>query len=85
MRMQGHKLAAAPGFLQSLQLAVALVPKFTRELYYATQYACMNRLPRVGQWYFGYGSVVSITWSPYRFAITGSLLPHVLGCVNKTT
>jgi hypothetical protein len=54
--MRGHKLAAALGFLQSLRLAVALVPLFTRELY-----ACMNSLPRVAQGWFEYGHPVTLS------------------------
>lgn len=43
----GRTLASALGFLQSLRLAVSLVPVFTRELY-----ACMAQLPRVDLGWF---------------------------------
>jgi hypothetical protein len=54
--MQGRSLASVLGFLQSLQLAVSLVPVFTRELY-----ACMAQLPRSPEgWYvFGHKAVLS--------------------------
>lgn len=59
VRTTGHTLAAALGFLQSLRLAVAVVPLFTRELY-----ACLNTLPRVGERgyaCFEYGSTVVLS------------------------
>uniref|UniRef100_A0A383WKW3 Reverse transcriptase domain-containing protein n=1 Tax=Tetradesmus obliquus TaxID=3088 RepID=A0A383WKW3_TETOB len=56
VRTQGHTLAVALGFLQSLKLAVAVVPLFTRELY-----ACLNTLPRVGDGCFEYGSTVVLS------------------------
>lgn len=61
VRTKGHTLAVALGFLQSLQLAVSLVPVFTRELY-----VCLNRLPRVTpstveEGWFEYGGLVALS------------------------
>eukprot|EP00775_Hariotina_reticulata_P003268 gene3268-3545_t len=56
VRTTGLHLAKTLGFLQSLRLAVALVPVFTRELY-----ACLNSLPKVDDGWLVYGSVVSLS------------------------
>jgi hypothetical protein len=56
VRTKGHTLASALGFLQSLNLAAALVLLFTRELY-----ACMHTLPRVEQGWFEYGHLVVLS------------------------
>lgn len=56
VRMQGHTLASALGFLQSLRLAVPLVPVFTRELY-----ACMAQLPRSAEGWYEYGHTVQLS------------------------
>lgn len=56
VRCKGHTLTVALGFLQSLRLAVSVVPIFTRELY-----SCLNQLPRVDEGWFEYGSLVALT------------------------
>ena len=57
VRVKGHKLCSVLGFLQSLRLAVALVPVFTRELY-----ACMSsQLPRDLQGCLEYGQEVELS------------------------
>jgi len=56
VRTTGVHLVRALGFLQSLRLAVSLVPMFTRELY-----ACLNQLPRVQEGWFEYGGTVVLT------------------------
>lgn len=81
VRMNGHRLAAALGFLQSLRLAVSLVPIFTRELY-----ACLNQLPRVEEGWFEYGGLVAMSlaavaecrfWQSSIERFNGFVLPPV--------
>lgn len=56
VRVQGTTLAGFLGFLQSLRLAVPLVPVFTRELY-----ACMMQLPRSEEGWFEFGQTISLS------------------------
>jgi len=56
VRTTGTHLVKALGYLQSLRLAVAVVPIFTRELY-----DCLNQLPKVAEGWFEYGSLVVMT------------------------
>ncbi len=51
--MRGHTLSSVLGFLQSLRLAVPLVPVFTRELY-----SCMGTLPKSEEGWFELGESV---------------------------
>jgi hypothetical protein len=56
VRSTGTHVVRALGYLQSLRLAVAVVPMFIRELY-----DCLNQLPRVEEGWFEYGSLVVMT------------------------
>lgn len=56
VRTTGVHLSRALGFLQSVRLAIPVVPVFTRELY-----SCMNTLPKDGDGAFQYNSLVPLT------------------------
>lgn len=56
VQVHGTTLASLLGFLQSLKLAVPLVPVFTRELY-----ACLATLPRSEEGWFEYGHMVTLS------------------------
>jgi hypothetical protein len=56
VRIHGHTLASALGFLQSLRLAVSVVPVFTHELY-----VCLNDLPKSFDGCFEFSSMVSLS------------------------